>query len=41
LNHFDLLNHPLVYAKLHDWLANSPDRSPDVSDTGGDVNGDG
>ena len=24
LNHFDLLNHPLVYAKLHDWLAQSP-----------------
>jgi pimeloyl-ACP methyl ester carboxylesterase len=21
LNHFDLLNHPLVYAKLRDWLA--------------------
>jgi hypothetical protein len=20
LNHFDLLNHPLVYTKLHDWL---------------------
>ena len=41
LNHFDLLNHPLVYAKLHDWLAHSPDRSSGVSDTGGDVNGDG
>ena len=24
LNHLDLLNHPLVYAKLHDWLAQSP-----------------
>jgi hypothetical protein len=24
LNHFDLLNHPLVYAKLRDWLAQSP-----------------
>ncbi|MBV8863300.1 MAG: alpha/beta fold hydrolase [Mycobacterium sp.] len=23
LNHFDLLNHPLVYAKLHDWLTPS------------------
>lgn len=27
LNHFDLLNHPLVYAKLRDWLAQSPTRS--------------
>ena len=26
LNHFDLLNHPLVYAKLRDWLAQSPAR---------------
>jgi pimeloyl-ACP methyl ester carboxylesterase len=24
LNHFDLLNHPLVYAKLRDWLTRSP-----------------
>jgi pimeloyl-ACP methyl ester carboxylesterase len=24
LNHFDLLNHPLVYAKLRDWLTQSP-----------------
>ena len=24
LNHLDLLNHPLVYAKLRDWLAQSP-----------------
>lgn len=23
LNHFDLLNHPLVYAKLRDWLSQS------------------
>jgi pimeloyl-ACP methyl ester carboxylesterase len=27
LNHFDLLNHPLVYAKLRDWLA--PSRAED------------
>jgi pimeloyl-ACP methyl ester carboxylesterase len=24
LNHLDLLNHPLIYAKLRDWLAQSP-----------------
>lgn len=24
LNHLDLLNHPLVYAKLWDWLTQSP-----------------
>jgi hypothetical protein len=41
LNHFDLLNHPLVYAKLHDWLADSPVQSAGVSDAGGDVSGDG
>jgi hypothetical protein len=41
LNHFDLLNHPQVYAKLHDWLAHSPVQSAGVSDTGGDVSGDG
>jgi pimeloyl-ACP methyl ester carboxylesterase len=41
LNHFDLLNHPSVYVKLHDWLADSPVRSADVGDTGGDVSGDG
>jgi pimeloyl-ACP methyl ester carboxylesterase len=41
LNHFDLLNHPLVYAKLHDWLAHSPDRSAGVSDTSSDVSGNG
>jgi hypothetical protein len=41
LNHFDLLNHPLVYAKLHDWLAQSPVQSAGVSDAGGDVSGDG
>jgi pimeloyl-ACP methyl ester carboxylesterase len=23
LNHFDLLNHPSIYAKLHDWLGQS------------------
>jgi pimeloyl-ACP methyl ester carboxylesterase len=26
LNHFDLLNHPLVYAKLRDWLAQASAR---------------
>jgi pimeloyl-ACP methyl ester carboxylesterase len=41
LNHFDLLNHPLVYAKLQDWLAQSPVGSAGVSDTGSDVSGDG
>ena len=41
LNHFDLLNHPRVYAKLHDWLTHSPVRSAGVSDNGGDVSGDG
>jgi pimeloyl-ACP methyl ester carboxylesterase len=28
LNHFDLLNHPLVYAKLRDWLAQTPAQAP-------------
>jgi pimeloyl-ACP methyl ester carboxylesterase len=27
LNHLDLLNHPLVYAQLRDWLAQSPTSS--------------
>jgi hypothetical protein len=36
-----LLNHPLVYAKLHDWLAHSAVRSAGVTDTGSDVSGDG
>lgn len=26
LNHFDLLNHPVVYAKLRDWLTTDGDR---------------
>ena len=39
LNHFDLLNHPLVYAKLRDWLAQSP--SGGISDMSRDVSGDG
>jgi pimeloyl-ACP methyl ester carboxylesterase len=38
LNHFDLLHHPLVYAKLHDWLAQSP---TGVGDVRSDVSGDG
>jgi pimeloyl-ACP methyl ester carboxylesterase len=41
LNHFDLLNHPLVYAKLHDWLAHSPERLARGGDTSSDVCGDG
>jgi pimeloyl-ACP methyl ester carboxylesterase len=39
LNHFDMLNHPLVYAKLRDWLAQSP--SAGVSDTSRDIISDG
>jgi pimeloyl-ACP methyl ester carboxylesterase len=39
LNHFDLLNHPLVYAKLRDWLAQSSPRG--ISDMNRDVSGDG
>jgi hypothetical protein len=27
LNHLDLLNHPLVYGKLRDWLEQSPARA--------------
>ena len=41
LNHFDLLNHPLVYAKLRDWLAQSPDGSAGISDISGDISRDG
>lgn len=41
LNHFDLLNHPLVYAKLLDWLSQSAVRPSGVSDEGCDVGGDG
>jgi pimeloyl-ACP methyl ester carboxylesterase len=40
LNHFDLLNHPLVYTKLRYWLAQSPVGPAGVSNTGGDVGGD-
>lgn len=25
LHHFDLLNHPAVYARLHDWLVDRPE----------------
>ncbi len=39
LNHFDLLNHPLVYAKLRDWLSQST-LPCGVGDQGGDVSGD-
>ncbi|MGB6765925.1 esterase/lipase family protein [Mycobacterium sp.] len=41
LNHFDLLNHPLVYAKLRDWLAQSPDGSAGIGDISGDISRDG
>jgi pimeloyl-ACP methyl ester carboxylesterase len=41
LNHFDLLNHPLVYAKLRDWLAQSPDGSAGISDISRDISRDG
>ena len=39
VHHFDLLNHPLVYAKLRDWLAQSP--AGGISDMSRDVSGDG
>ncbi|MGA8327676.1 MAG: alpha/beta hydrolase [Mycobacterium sp.] len=41
LHHFDLLNHPSVYAKLHEWLAQSPTRSAGVSDTSRHIGSDG
>jgi pimeloyl-ACP methyl ester carboxylesterase len=41
LNHFDLLNHPLVYAKLRDWLSQSPFDVAGIGDPGRDVGGDG
>ena len=41
LNHFDLLNHPLVYVKLRDWLARSPVRSADIGDTSRDISRNG
>lgn len=40
LNHFDLLNHPLVYAKLRDWLSQSAARAVDAGDAGRDIGGD-
>jgi pimeloyl-ACP methyl ester carboxylesterase len=40
LNHFDLLNHPLVYAKLRDWLSQSAIRQGGIGDVGRDVSGD-
>jgi hypothetical protein len=36
-----LLNHPLVHAKLRDWLAQSPDGSAGISDISGDISRDG
>jgi pimeloyl-ACP methyl ester carboxylesterase len=40
LNHFDLLNHPLVYAKLHDWLSQSAIAPAGIDDVARDVSGD-
>ncbi len=40
-NHFDLLNHPLVYAKLRDWLSQSAALTAGSSDVVRDVAGDG
>lgn len=40
-NHFDLLNHPLVYAKLRDWLSLSPFGTAGIGDAGSDISGDG
>jgi hypothetical protein len=40
LNHFDLLNHPQVYAKLHDWLSQSAILAAGTGDVGRDVSGD-
>ncbi len=40
LNHFDLLNHPLVYAKLREWLSQSAIRAAGIGDEGRHVSGD-
>ena len=40
-NHFGLLNHPLVYAKLRDWLSQSALRAADLGDAGRDISGNG
>jgi len=40
LHHFDLLNHPSVYAKLREWLTQSPARSAGVGDASRDVSSD-
>ena len=40
LNHFDLLNHPLVYAKLREWLSQSAIRAAGIGDESRDVSGD-
>jgi pimeloyl-ACP methyl ester carboxylesterase len=40
LSHFDLLNHPLVYAKLRDWLSKSAITPAGIGDVGRDVSGD-
>ena len=40
LNHFDLLNHPQVYAKLRDWLSQSAARAVGTGDDARDIGGD-
>jgi hypothetical protein len=40
LHHFDLLNHPLVYAKLREWLSQSAIGAAGIGDVGRDGSGD-
>ncbi len=40
-NYFDLLNHPLVYAKLRDRLSQSAARAVGTGDARRDIGGDG
>ena len=40
LNHSDLVNHPLVYAKLRDWSSQSAVGAAGAGDEGGDIGGD-
>jgi hypothetical protein len=40
LHHFDLLNHPLIYAKLREWLSQSAIGPAGIGDVGRDVSGD-
>lgn len=41
LNHFDLLNHPRVYAKLREWLSQSVVGAIRAGDAGRNISGDG